>query len=59
MTDTTQSKVNRDDDPDEREETRRQAPGEQPDRDNPPAQRSSASASGQRTSPGRKPLFGT
>lgn len=59
MTDTTQSKVNRDDDPRELEETRRQAPEDQADRDSPPTQRSSASSSGQRTSPGRKPLFGT
>jgi hypothetical protein len=59
MTDTTQTQVSRNGDPKESEHAREQAQEDHGGSSGPPAQHSHAGSSGQRSAPGRKPLFGT
>jgi hypothetical protein len=59
MTDTTQTEANRDENPGEPKDTRPQLEADDDDLDGTPAQQSRVGSTGRRSSPGRRPLFGT
>jgi hypothetical protein len=59
MTDTTQTEANRDENPGEPKDTRPQMEADEDDLDGAPAQQSRPGSTGRRSSPGRRPLFGT
>jgi hypothetical protein len=59
MTDTTPTEIESNGAPNEAEHAREQAQEDRNRSSGPPAQQSHAGSSGQRGTPGRKPLFGT